>query len=115
MLAPFDHQRCATALALLVRGLFHPLDVFHMLFGIFEILLKFLVELCKRVGPLLLAFFDFVEFFFQPRGIGHVEDIAEVFHQQIRHHQPNFGRSKLPPQLLHVLPLLDRRQNRRVG
>src|ERR1700731_526537 len=44
VLAPLEHQRRATALALLVRGLLHPLHVFHVLFSVAEVLGKLLVE-----------------------------------------------------------------------
>src|SRR4029077_1178568 len=50
VLAPLDHQRRATALALLVRGLLHPLDVLHVLLGVAEVLGEALVELGERIG-----------------------------------------------------------------
>ena len=50
-----------------------------MLFGIFEILRKLLVELGERVRPLLLTLFDLVELFFQAGGIGNIENVAEIF------------------------------------
>ena len=115
MLAPLDHQRRATLFALLVRGLLHPLDVLHVLFGILEILLEFLVEVGQGVGPLLFAFFDFVEFLFQTRGVLHIENVAEVFDQQIGDDQADFGRRKFAADFLHVLPLLNGGENRRVG
>ena len=60
VLAPLDHQRRATFLALLISGLLHPLDVFHVLFGILQVLLEFLPEIRHGVLPLLFAFFDFI-------------------------------------------------------
>ena len=69
VLAPLDHQRRAAALALLVRGLLHPLDVLHMLFGIAEILGEAFVEFGERVSPCFLAFFNLVELFFEARGV----------------------------------------------
>src|SRR6266702_55463 len=58
--SPLQHHGTTAALALLFRGLLHSLDVFHMLFGIFEFLSEFLVEVLQRVGPLLLAVFNLV-------------------------------------------------------
>ena len=69
VLAPLNHQRGAAAFALFVRRLLHTLDVFHVLLGVFEILGEFLVEVGEGVGPLLFAFFDLVEFFFQASGV----------------------------------------------
>src|SRR5262249_81525 len=45
VLAPLDDQGRAAALAFLVGGLLHALDVFHVLLRIAKVLLKFLVEL----------------------------------------------------------------------
>ena len=86
-----------------------------MLFGIFQIFLEFLVELAQGVGPRLLTLFNLVKFFFQMRRILHIENIAEVFHQQISHDQPNFSRREFSPDLLHVLPFLNGRQDRGIG
>ena len=83
MPSPFDHQRSATLFALLVSGLFHPLDVLHMLFGIFEVLLEFLIEVGHGVLPLLFAFFYLIEFFFEPRSVLQIEDVAEILDQQV--------------------------------
>ena len=55
-----------------------------MLLGIFEIFLEFLVEVGEGVGPLLFAFFDIVEIFFQPRRVLNVENVAEIFHRADR-------------------------------
>ena len=86
-----------------------------MLLSVFEVLLKLFVEIGEGVGPLLLTVFDFVEFFFQASGVGHVENIAEVFHQKIGHDQSDFRRRKLPAQLGDVLALLNRGQDGGVG
>ena len=91
VLAPLDHQGRTAALALLVRGLLHPLDVLHVLLGIAEILGESLVEAAQSVSPGFFAFFDFVQLFFESRRIFDVEDIAEILDQQIGHHQPDFG------------------------
>ena len=78
-----------------------------MLFGIFEIFCELLVELGKGVSPLLLALFNVVEFFFQARSVGDIENVAKVLHQKIGNHQSNLGRGKFSAQLLHVLPFLN--------
>ncbi len=92
MLAPLDDQRRAAALALLVRRLLHTLDVFHVLLGVSEILGELLVELSQRVFPLFFSFFNFVELFFEARGVLEIENVLEVFDQQIGDDQANFGR-----------------------
>ena len=114
VLAPLDHQRRAAAFAHLVGGLLHPLDVFHVLLGVAEVLLELLVEIAERVGPLFLAFFDLVQLFFQPGRVLEIENVLEVLHQQVGHHQPDLGRHEFSAQLLHVLALLDGADNRRV-
>ena len=80
-----------------------------------EILFKTLVEVGQRVRPLLLAFFNFVQFFFQASGVLEIENVAEVFHQQIGHDQTDFCGNELATQFLHVLALLDGAENGRVG
>ena len=85
MLAPLDDQRRAATLAFLVSGLLHTLDVLHVLGGVFEVLLEFLVEVGKSLRPSFLALFNFVQFFFEPCGVLDIENIREVFHQQIGH------------------------------
>ena len=115
MLAPFDHQRRATFFALLVCGLFHPLDVFHVLLGVLQVLLEFLVELGHGVLPFFFAFFDFVEFFFQTRRVLQIENVAEIFHQQIGDDQSDLGGCEFSSDLLYVLPLLNGGENRGVG
>ena len=64
-LAPLQHQRRPAQIALLVRHLLHALDVFHVLAGVFELIFKVVVEAVQQVGPLLLAFFDVVQFLFE--------------------------------------------------
>src|SRR5581483_3627341 len=44
VLAPLEHQRRAAAFALFFRRLLHPLDVFHVLFSVAEVLGKLFVE-----------------------------------------------------------------------
>ena len=83
MLAPFYYQGRAATLALLLGGLLHALDVLHMLFGIAEIFGEALVEFGERVNPGFFALFDLVEFFFEAGCVLNVENVAEVFHQQI--------------------------------
>src|SRR5713226_1661707 len=107
VLTPLDHQGRATEFTFFVRRLLHKLDVFHVLLGVFEILGELLVKLGKRIGPSLLALFNLVEFFFQARGVLEIENVLEVFHQQVRDDQANFGRSKLSPYFGRVLAFLD--------
>ena len=107
MLAPLEHQRRAAALAFFVRGLFHPLHVFHVLFRVAEVLGKLFVEAAQRVRPLLLAFFYLVQLFFQSRGIGRIKDFFKVLDQQVGHDQSCFSRYELAANLLYVLALLD--------
>ncbi len=44
-----------------------------------------------------------------------IEDVAEVLDQKIGNDQADFRRREFSAQLLHILPLLDGAQNRRVG
>ena len=83
-----------------------------MLFGITEILGEAFVEFGERVSPCFLAFFNLVELFFETRGVLDIENVAEVFHQQIGDDQTDFRGRKLPSYFLHVLALLDRAENR---
>src|SRR5579871_2092458 len=115
VLAPLDDQRRATALALLVRGLFHALDILHMLLGIVELALELLVEVGQRVRPALLTLFDLVQLLFQPGRIQRIKDVLEIGDEQVRDHEADFGRYELATDLLHVLPLLYRADDRGVG
>ena len=85
-----------------------------MLLGIAQVLGKLLVELSERVSPLLFAFLDFVEFFFQPRRVLHIEDVAKILDQQIGNHQSDLSWHEFPAEFLHILPLLNRAEDGRV-
>ena len=85
-----------------------------MLFGIAEVFSEPFVELSQGICPLLFALFNLIQFFFQASGVLHVKNVAEIFDQQIGNHQPDLGRNKLSADLLCVLPLLDRAQDRRI-
>src|SRR5260370_21735285 len=113
--APFDDQRRAAAFALLVARLLHAFDILHVLLGIGEIFAVLLVETLERVYPCLFALFDFIQLFFQTGGVGEVENIGKVRDQQIGHDQSYFCGNKFAADLLHILPLLDVADNRRVG
>ena len=118
VLAPLQHQRSAAAFALLVGGLLHALDVFHVLFGVGEVLLELVVELLQRVGPLFLAVFDLVEFLFQARRVLRIEDVLEVVDQQIGDDHADLGGDEFSAaagRLVHVLALLDGAQDGGVG
>ena len=113
--APLDHQRRSATLALFFRRLFHALDVFHVLLRILQVFGELLVELGQRLRPLLFAFFDLIQFFFQPRGVGRVENIGKICHQQIGDHHADFSGHEFAAQLLHVFALLDGADDRRVS
>src|SRR5215813_1049499 len=115
VLAPFEHQRRPTALALLFCGFLHPLDVFHVLFSVTEVFGELFVELAQRISPLLLAFFDFVQFFFESSGVLEVEDIGKVFYQQVGYDEANLSRNEFSAKLLYILAFLDGGKNCRVG
>ena len=87
-----------------------------MLFSVGEVLLELVVELPQRVGPLLLAVFDLVEFFFETSRVLRIEYVLEVLNQQIGDDQADFRRDEFSaaPGLLHVLALLDRAHDGRV-
>src|SRR5207302_7912811 len=112
---PFDDQRRAATLALLVRRLLHPLHVLHVLLGVAEVFLELLIEAAQGVGPLLFSFFDVVQLFFQLGGVLVFEDVGEIRDQQVRHHHPDLRRDELAADFLHVLALLNGADDRRVG
>src|SRR5712691_1843600 len=107
VLTPLDHQRRAAEFTFFVRRFLHTLDVFHVLLGVFEILGELFVKLGERVGPRFLALFNFVQFLFQARGVLEVENVLEVFNQQVGHDQADFRWSKLSAYFRRVLALLD--------
>src|SRR6266496_2626136 len=115
VLAPLDDQRRTAALALFVGGLLHTLDVLHVLGGVLEVLLEFLIEIGERLGPGFLAFFDFVEFFFEARGVLNVEDVGEVLYKQIGYHQPDLGGNEFSAGFLRVHAFLNRGEDGGVG
>ena len=118
MLSPLQHQRSAAPLALLVGGLLHALDVFHVLFSVGEIPLEFVVELPERVRPLLFAVFDLVEFSFETRRVLRIEYVLKVLDEQIGNDQADFRGNEFSTtarRLLHVLALLDRAQDGGIG
>ena len=79
-----------------------------------QLLLEVVVEAIQQVRPLLLPILHRVQLAFEPRRVLRVEDVREVLHQQPRHHRPNLGRHKLRPDLLHIVAVLDRIDNRRI-
>src|SRR5260370_2552253 len=113
--APFDDQRQAAAFALLVGRLLHAFDVLHVLLGIGEIFGELLVETLERVDPCLFALFAFIQLFFQTGGVCQVESIGKVRDPQNAHDQSYFSANNFAADLLHILPLLDGADNRRVG
>ena len=50
-----------------------------------KLLFEVVIEAVQKVGPLLLAVFDVVQFLFQLGGVLRVEDVRKVVHQQLRH------------------------------
>jgi hypothetical protein len=49
------------------------------------------VEAVQQVRPLLFAFFDVIELFFELGGVRHVEDVREALHQQVADHHADLG------------------------
>src|SRR6185437_1762855 len=115
VLSPLDDERRTAALALFISGLLNTLDVFHVLRSVFEVLLELFVEIGERLRPGFLAFLNLVQLFFELGGVLNIEDVAEVLDQKIGNDQADFRRREFSAQLLHILPLLDGAQNRRVG
>ena len=74
-----------------------------MFLSVFEILFELLVEVAQRVSPLLLAFFDFVQFFFQAGRVLDIENIPEVFDQKVGNDQSDLRRDKLATEFLRIL------------
>ena len=118
VLAPLEDQRRAAALALLVGGLLHALDVFHVLAGVFEVLLELGVELVQGGGPLDFAVFDLVEFLFHAGGELVVEDVLEIFDEQFGDDEADFGGEEFSAAsggLLHVAAIDDGADDGGVG
>ena len=89
----------------------------HVLVGVFELIFKVVVEAVEQVGPLLLALFNIVEFFFKLRRVLGVEDVRKALDQQIAHHHADFGgieASARTAVLDHVFAILNRVDDRSV-
>ncbi len=113
-LSPLLHHGAAALFADLVCREFLSLQVLHVLRGLLQVLLELLVEISKRLNPGHLSFFDFVEFFFHSGGVLDIEDVLEVLHEHVGHNSAEFGGTELALVFLDILPILNRRQNRRV-
>src|SRR5205807_9433275 len=87
----------------------------HVFLVLFAVLGEAFVELRHGVGPLLLAFFDLVEFFFKSGGVSHVEIVTEVVHEEVGDDQADLGGRKFSAHLGDVLALLNRAQDGGVG
>ena len=111
MLSPLDDERSAAELTLFVGGFLHTLDVFHVLFGVSEILGKLLVEIGQGFVAGLFAFFNLVEFLFEVRGVLEVKDVFEILDKQIRNHEADFRGHELAADFLRVLTLLNGAEN----
>src|ERR1035437_6663690 len=115
VLAPFQHEGLAALAAHLTGGFFHPLDVGHVLFGVLQIFVEALVEVGHGNPPVEFALFDFVEFFFHPRGVLHLEDVVETLQQQAGHDDAQFRGRGAAAFLLDVLALQNRGEDGGVG
>ena len=118
VLAPLEDQGRAAPLTLLVGGLLHALDVFHVLAGVFEVLFELGVELVQGVGPLDFAFLDLVELLFHAGGELVVEDVLEIFDQQFGDDEADLGGEELSAAaggLLHVAAIDDGAHDGGVG
>ena len=54
----------------------------HFVAGLIQVNNEFFPKLFYRFTPVELAFFDFIEFFFEARRERHVEDVFETFYEQ---------------------------------
>ncbi len=111
MLAPLDDQRLAALLADQVGGLFHPLDVGHVLFGVLQVLVELAVELAHGRAPVERPFFDLVQLLFHSRRVLHVEDVVEALEQKVGHHHAELGGSEPAALLGHIFALQNRRED----
>src|SRR5579862_298831 len=87
------------------------LDVFHFALGYPQVFLELFVEPIQRVGPGHFAVFDLVQLFFHARGIGEIENVAEVFYQQVADHHAELGGIKTSLGFFHVSAVLDHGKN----
>ncbi len=69
----------------------------HFVAGPVEIDDEFFPELFYSFAPVELAFLDFVELFFQPRGKGHVKNVLETLYQQNADAFAQHGRRRSDP------------------
>src|SRR5712692_7550270 len=77
----FEQFALAALLALFPRG-DASLVGKHLVAGLVEVNDEFFPELPDGFAPGQLAFFDFVEFLFEPRSKRDVEDVFETLYQQ---------------------------------
>jgi len=75
-------QFALAALFALLPGWYAGFVGKHLVPGLVEVNDEFFPELFDGFAPRQLAFFDFVEFLFEPRGKRDVEDVFETLHQQ---------------------------------
>src|SRR6185437_12172057 len=106
-LAPLEQKRRSAQIALFRRRLLHPLDIFHVPLGVFQLFFKVAVEALQQVCPLLLALFNVVEFFFEPRRVLRIEDVGKVLDQQIAYHHSNLGGKEPSADLGHIFAVLN--------
>ena len=106
----FDH-RAAALFADLVGRNFLGLEILHIFRGFLEVLFEFLIKLVQGLDPGHLSIFDFVQLLFHTGGVLDIEDIFEMFDQQVRHNGAQLGRFELALVFCDVLALLNRRPN----
>src|SRR6516165_3835384 len=86
----------------------------HLIAGLVQVHDELFPELPHRFPPRHLAFFDFVQLLFKPRGELYVEHVLETLDQQSTHPLTEHRRREPPLFLFHVLAFHNRRNYRRV-
>src|SRR5580692_4778309 len=86
----------------------------HLIAGLIQVHDEFFPEFPYRFSPRQLAFFDLVQFLFQPRREFHVKHIFKAFDQQHTHPFAQHRRCESSLIFLHVFAFHDRGNNRGV-
>src|SRR5262249_25935651 len=90
--APFDHHHRAALLACDVGRHLLPLDVAHLLVGLFKVAREGSVETLHRLLPVLLPLLDLVENVLHAGGELDVENIREGVDEKIGYEKAELGR-----------------------
>ena len=115
--ARLDDHGAAALLADLIGRDILDLDALalHVLLGLFQTLLKALIELVDRLDPVCLAGLDHIELFLHVCAEFHIDNVGELLHHDRVDSLTQRGRFQLFLVLLNIAAVHDGRDDRRVG